>query len=71
MLFTAGQTFSNRKKVLVEKHLISPIFSEAGLQGSVFTESNKISIMVNEEDHLRIQVLMPGNCWKGINWPER
>ncbi|NLM21790.1 MAG: protein arginine kinase [Peptococcaceae bacterium] len=51
------------KKVLVEKHLISPIFSEAGTaRGVALTESNKISIMVNEEDHLRIQVLMPGNC---------
>ncbi|NLO97438.1 MAG: protein arginine kinase [Peptococcaceae bacterium] len=53
---------SLEKKVLVEKHLISPIFSEAGkARGVALSESHKVSIMVNEEDHLRIQVLMPGN----------
>jgi len=50
------------RKVMVEKHLISPVFGEVGKAGGVaLSESHKVSIMINEEDHLRIQVLFPGN----------
>lgn len=50
------------KRVLVEKHLISPVFAEmTHARGVALSESHKISVMVNEEDHLRIQVLMPGD----------
>lgn len=53
------------KRVLVEKHLISPAFAEfSQVRGVALTPDHKISIMVNEEDHLRIQVLMPGNSLK-------
>lgn len=49
------------KKVLVEKHLISPNLANESPNGSVLlNESESISIMVNEEDHLRIQVLASG-----------
>ncbi len=51
-----------QKKVLVEKHLISPAFAEFDhARGVILSESHKVAIMVNEEDHLRIQVLMPGS----------
>ncbi len=50
------------KRVLIEKHLISPAFAEVTKsRGVAISESHKLSIMVNEEDHLRIQVLMPGD----------
>lgn len=50
------------KKVLIEKHLISPIFAEfEQSRGLALSNDHKVAIMVNEEDHLRIQVLMPGN----------
>ncbi|RJE48091.1 MULTISPECIES: protein arginine kinase [unclassified Dehalobacter] len=50
------------KKVLIEKHLVSPGFKETEYaRGLALSESHKIAVMVNEEDHLRIQVLMPGN----------
>ncbi len=50
------------KKVLVEKHLISPAFTQLSFaKGVAVSENHKISIMINEEDHIRIQVLMPGN----------
>ncbi|NLI92345.1 MAG: protein arginine kinase [Peptococcaceae bacterium] len=50
------------KRVLIEKHLISPAFAEFNLaKGVAISESHKVSIMVNEEDHLRIQVLLPGS----------
>ena len=49
------------KKVLVEKHLISPNLANESRNGAVIlSENESISIMVNEEDHLRIQCLCPG-----------
>jgi protein arginine kinase len=49
------------KKVLVEKHLISPNLANESQNGAVLlNETESISIMVNEEDHLRIQVLSSG-----------
>ncbi|MNM82714.1 putative ATP:guanido phosphotransferase [compost metagenome] len=49
------------KQVLVEKHLISPNLAGESRSGAVFiSEDESLSIMVNEEDHLRIQCLYPG-----------
>ena len=49
------------KKVLVEKHLISPHLANESTSGAVLlNEDESISIMINEEDHLRIQCLYPG-----------
>lgn len=49
------------KRVLVEKHLISPNLANDSRNGAVFiSEDESLSIMVNEEDHLRIQCLYPG-----------
>lgn len=49
------------KRVLVEKHLISPALADESRNGAVILSDNEsISIMVNEEDHLRIQCLCPG-----------
>lgn len=50
-----------QKRVLVEKHLISPNLAENGIHGAcLLSENEEISIMINEEDHLRIQCLFPG-----------
>ena len=45
---------------MVERHLISPEFADGG-KGKLLitTENEEISIMVGEEDHLRIQVILP------------
>jgi protein arginine kinase len=49
------------KLVLVEKHLISPNLANESRSGAFILTSNEdVSIMVNEEDHLRIQCLNPG-----------
>lgn len=49
------------KQSLVEKHLISlELLTEERPCGIALSEDDKIGIMVNEEDHLRIQCLMPG-----------
>lgn len=50
-----------QKRVLVEKHLISPQLAEHSSHGAVILSSNEdISIMINEEDHIRIQSLFSG-----------
>ncbi|MCK9444814.1 MAG: protein arginine kinase [Tissierellaceae bacterium] len=49
------------KKVFVEEHLISPNLSERTANGSfLISNDEKSTIMINEEDHIRIQVLLPG-----------
>jgi len=57
------------RDMLVEKHLISPNHARHTFHRGVILRSDEdISIMVNEEDHLRIQVLFPGlqlqQAWK-------
>lgn len=48
---------------MVERHLISPEFA-ASRQGRtlILSEDESISIMLNEEDHLRIQVMQSGQA---------
>lgn len=47
--------------VLADKHLISPQFAQRPQGASLLLrEDEVVSIMLNEEDHLRIQVLLPG-----------
>jgi protein arginine kinase len=47
--------------VLVEKHLMSKDLAEQVRHGALALRKDEVmSIMVNEEDHLRIQVIMPG-----------
>ncbi len=49
------------KSILLEKHLISPDLAESCPYGSVLISSDEnVSIMVNEEDHIREQVIMSG-----------
>ncbi|MEM6822072.1 MAG: protein arginine kinase [Verrucomicrobiota bacterium] len=49
------------KQVLVEQHLISREHAAKNAGSSVvISPEETLSIMVNEEDHLRIQVILPG-----------
>jgi protein arginine kinase len=46
---------------LIERHLMSPTFLKDDSSGALFiSEDERVSIMVNEEDHLRIQALSSG-----------
>ena len=46
---------------LAERHLISPVFAEGGVGRVLFlSDDESVSLMVNEEDHLRIQVMRAG-----------
>ncbi len=60
------------KQILFERHLISHehINSRIG-SGLIIGKAESFSIMINEEDHLRIQILLPGfglnKIWSEIN----
>jgi len=60
------------RQFLVERQLISRELSEShGSRGVAISDEENISLMVNEEDHLRIQVLRSGfaldDCWDEID----
>lgn len=60
------------KQMLVERHLISRELSgSAAGAGVVINKDQTVSVMINEEDHLRIQVLRAGfqlkKAWSVIN----
>lgn len=60
------------KSVMVEKHLISPALAEKKETGAfLLSNDEKVSIMINEEDHIRIQTLGTGmslkECWELSN----
>jgi protein arginine kinase len=49
------------RSVLVEQHLISQsLLEKPKISSFLLKKDEKVTIMVNEEDHLRIQVLLPG-----------
>ena len=56
------------RQILVERHLISLNFPSPMNRGVVLSDDRSCSVMVNEEDHLRIQVLSNGldfdKVWK-------
>ncbi len=60
------------RQFLMERHLISYEHAQANLiRGVVIDPGEKISMMINEEDHLRLQSLEPGfalaDAWNSLN----
>lgn len=60
------------KQVLVERHLISREHAAKGAgSGIVLNREESFCVMINEEDHMRMQALRPGlqirNAWNAIN----
>jgi protein arginine kinase len=60
------------RQFLVERQLISREHSErSGARGVGISDEENVSLMINEEDHLRIQVLHSGfaldDCWAEID----
>lgn len=61
VLMKMGKLDPIDRQILVEKHLISPDLGESKSESAVIlSRDEKISIMINEEDHLRIQCIFPG-----------
>jgi len=55
------------KDVLRERHLISNELSEKGAGSAlVTTRDERVAIMINEEDHLRLQAMCPGLDMAGV-----
>jgi len=69
-LVTFDQLSALDRQVLVEKHLISPEHanSVSPFRGLLVNNDGSLAIMLNEEDHLRIQCVLPGlqleECYK-------
>lgn len=59
-LYHMSKLSSLEKNVLREKHLISTDLTNHNSGAALISEDEKISVMVNEEDHIREQCLMPG-----------
>lgn len=60
------------RQSLVEKHLVSPYLARESLHGAVMLRHDEaVSIMINEEDHLRTQVILPAlqleEAWREAN----
>ena len=55
------------QQILVERHLISRELSHSkGGAGVVISRDQSLAVMINEEDHLRIQCLRAGFCFKKV-----
>ncbi len=56
------QTLSSLDKIaMVERHVVSPIFVQSSIPtGLILSKDESQSIMINEEDHLRIQSISNG-----------
>ena len=60
-VFDMGDVDDVDKAVLTERRLISPELAEQSTgSGVVISDSESLSVMVNEEDHLRLQAMNPG-----------
>src|SRR5580658_4574405 len=60
------------KQILVERHLISREHAaKSGGSGLVLNHDESFCVMINEEDHLRMQALRPGlqlkQAWQAID----
>ncbi|MDB4474834.1 ATP--guanido phosphotransferase, partial [Opitutaceae bacterium] len=69
---TMSELDNQQRQLLVERHLVSRelIDSKVGA-GAVINRDQSVSVMINEEDHLRIQVLRTGfqlkKAWNTID----
>lgn len=67
---------AGERQRLLERHLVSRPFIEADSpRGVAIGDGERLSVMVNEEDHLRMQVLLPGceldEAWRQVSQVDR
>lgn len=62
VMATFDQLNSLDRQVLAEKHLCSPehAATEDAYRGIMLNDDGSLAVMINEEDHLRMQSLLPG-----------
>ncbi|NLN49905.1 MAG: protein arginine kinase [Clostridiales bacterium] len=67
-LYNMDKTDLLDKQILLERHLISKELVKSNSGAAIISKDDIISIMVNEEDHIRIQAILPGlqimEAWK-------
>ncbi|MBQ1257926.1 MAG: protein arginine kinase [Clostridia bacterium] len=60
-LYPMSELCDTERRMLVEKHLVSlDLISNSEKAAALISTGETVSIMINEEDHLRIQGLLPG-----------
>ena len=72
IFFKMNALKTEERRLLVERHLISPALADSkGQRGVLFNRNESLSVMINEEDHLRLQAILPGlkalEAWAQIN----
>ena len=70
--FNMNALGADERHLLVERHLISPALADGkGQRGVLFNREESLSVMINEEDHLRLQAILPGlraeEAWTQVN----
>ena len=60
------------KQILLERHLVSPELADSGAGcGLVVAPDQRVAVMINEEDHLRLQAISPGmelkRVWRTVD----
>ena len=50
----------NEIMAMVERHVISPEFANKNKGAIILSDDESISVMIGEEDHIRIQVILAG-----------
>ena len=71
VFFSADDLSQLQQHVLVERHVMSPaMINRQGARGVLVGQAGRLSIMLNEEDHLRFQAILSGlqpqNAWHAI-----
>ncbi|MDD4569656.1 MAG: protein arginine kinase, partial [Tepidanaerobacteraceae bacterium] len=59
-LYNMNELSGPQKNLLSEMHLISPDLTGSKNGAVIINQDETVSIMINEEDHLRIQTMLPG-----------
>lgn len=60
LLMRMAELPGRERRLLVERHLVSPDLVKCEEAAALINKDETISIMVGEEDHLRIQAMLPG-----------
>lgn len=59
-LYNMDEITNDQRMLLAEMHLISPDLANSEKGAAIINQDQTISIMINEEDHLRIQTMLSG-----------
>lgn len=72
VFFSADDLSILQQQVLVERHVMSPVMvKRTGARGVLVGQAGRLSVMLNEEDHLRFQAIVSGfqpqKAWRVVS----